>query len=143
MADTKISAESAGTTPDGTEVLPAVQSAANVKLTTIQVTQAPRSINAQTGTTYTLVAGDQGKVVTLSNAGAIALTVPANASVAFPIGTQIDLLQIGAGQVTVGNGGGAATISSDTGLKISAQYKGATLLKTGTNQWYLFGSLSA
>ena len=61
-----------------------------------------RNINAQTGTSYTLVLSDEGKLVTLTSATAVTLTIPTNASVAFPIGTQIDLSQDGAGAVTVG-----------------------------------------
>lgn len=101
-----------------------------------------QSFNAQTGTTYTLVIGDAGQIVTLSNASAITMTVPTNASVAFAIGTRIDLIQIGAGQVTTAAAGGV-TINSTPGLKLSAQYSGATLLKTATDTWILAGDLSA
>ncbi len=101
-----------------------------------------QNINAQTGTTYTLVIGDDGKIITLSNASAITLTVPTNASVAFPIGTRIDLIQKGAGQVTVAAAGGV-TINATPGLKARAQYSAATLIKEATNTWYLVGDLSA
>ena len=100
------------------------------------------SINAQTGTTYTLVLGDGGKLVTLSNASAITMTVPPNSSVAFPVGTQIDLAQIGAGQVTVAQGSGV-TVSATPGLKLRARYAGATLIKIGTDAWLLFGDLAS
>ena len=98
--------------------------------------------NAQTGTTYTLVLSDANKLVTLSNAASITLTVPPNSSVAFPIGTRLDLAQIGAGQVTVAQGSGV-TVNATPGLKFRAQYAGATLIKTGTDAWLLFGDLSA
>lgn len=98
--------------------------------------------NAQTGTTYTLVLADEGKLVTLSNASAITLTVPPNSSVAFDVGTYIDLAQIGAGQVTVAQGSGV-TVNATPGLKFRAQYAGATLRKTATDTWLLFGDLSA
>lgn len=101
-----------------------------------------QSINAQTGTTYTPVLADADKLVTLSNGAAITLTVPTNASVAYPTGTRIDFAQIGAGQVTfVGDSG--VTVSSTPTLKLRAQYSGATLVKTGTNTWLLFGDLAA
>lgn len=99
-----------------------------------------QTINAQTGTSYTLVLTDATKLVTLSNAGAIALTVPTNASVAFPIGTRIDLVQKGAGQVTVG---GTPTVNSTPTKKTRAQYSGMTLVKEDTDTWYLFGDLAA
>ena len=62
--------------------------------------------NAQTGTTYTLVLADKNKVVELNNASAIALSVPADNTVAYATGTQITLLQTGAGQVTIAGAGG-------------------------------------
>ena len=98
--------------------------------------------NAQTGTTYTLVLADEGKLVTLSNSSAITLTVPPNSSVAFDVGTYIDLAQIGVGQVTVAQGSGV-TVNATPGLKLRAIYAGATLRKTGTNTWLMFGDLNA
>ena len=97
--------------------------------------------NAQTGTAYTLVLTDAGKLLTLNNAAAVTLTIPANASVAFPTGTRIDLLQYGAGQVTVG-GAGVTIRSSGSKLKLAGQYSGATLWKKGTNEWVLIGDIA-
>lgn len=99
--------------------------------------------NAQTGTTYTLVLTDAGKMVTCSNASAITLTVPPNADVAFPTNTRIDLLQYGAGQVTVAAGSGVTIYSKGSALKLSAQYAGATLWKKATNTWVLVGDIAA
>jgi hypothetical protein len=98
--------------------------------------------NAQTGTTYTLVAADAGKMVTLTNAAAIALTIPTNASVAFPVNTRIDLLQYGAGQVTVG-GAGVTINSSGAKLKLTGQYSGGSLWKKATDTWVLIGDLAS
>jgi hypothetical protein len=100
------------------------------------------TINAQTGTTYTLVASDKNKLVTLSNASSITLTVPTNASVAYSTGSIINIQQIGAGQVTVAGAGGV-TVTSTPGLKLRAQYSAASLIKTGTDSWTLIGDLSA
>lgn len=100
-----------------------------------------QSLNAQTGTSYTLALTDHTKLITLSNASAITLTVPPNSSVAFAVGSVIDLAQIGAGQVTVAQGSGV-TINSTPGLKLRAQYSGATLRKRATNTWLLFGDLA-
>ena len=98
--------------------------------------------NQQSGTTYTLVLADLGKLVELSNAASIALTVPTNAAVAgFSAGDQINLLQTGAGQVTVGGAG--VTINGTPGLKLRAQYSSATLIKRATDTWVLIGDLSA
>ena len=99
------------------------------------------TLNAQTGTTYTLVLTDNGRLVTLSNAAAITLTVPTNASVAFATGTVINIQQIGAGQVTVA--GAAGVTVTGTGTKLRTQYSAAALVKTGTDSWTLIGDLSA
>ena len=102
----------------------------------------PMGVNAQTGTTYTLVLADAGKLVTLNNGSAITMTVPPNSSVAFPIGTRIALLQLGAGQVTVAQGSGVTVNTAET-LKLNDQYAAAELLKTATDTWVLFGRLEA
>lgn len=98
--------------------------------------------NAQTGTTYTLALTDVAKVVSLTNGSAITLTIPTNATVAFPTGTQILLYQGGAGQVTVG-GAGVTIRSQGSKLKMNGQYSVAGLLKVGTNEWVLFGNTQA
>jgi DNA-binding IclR family transcriptional regulator len=102
-------------------------------------------LNAQTGTTYTLVLGDAAKTVTLTNASAITLSVPTNASVAFAIGTQILLYQGGAGQVTVSAVTPATTSirSQGTRTKITGQYAVACLMKLAADEWVLFGNISA
>lgn len=108
----------------------------------LDASQVTRTTNAQTGTTYTLVLGDASKFITLSNASAITLTVPPNASVALPVGTEIILAQLGAGQVTIAPGSGV-TLNATPGLKIAAQYGTAALKKTATDTWIVFGRLSA
>lgn len=104
--------------------------------------QAYQSINAQTGTTYTTVLADGGKLVTLSNASAITLTIPPNSSVAYPIGTKLDFIQIGAGQVTVAGGTGV-TVNSTPTLKFRAQHSGASCVKIATDTWQLVGDLAS
>ena len=98
-------------------------------------------VNAQTGTTYTLALTDADKLVTLSNASPVSVTVPPNSSVAFPTGTVISLASIGAGQTTVVAGSGV-TISATPGLKLRAQYSSASVVKLGTDSWLLVGDLS-
>ena len=99
--------------------------------------------NAQTGTSYTLALTDVAKVVSLTNAAAITLTVPENSSVAFPVGTQILLYQGGAGQVTITPAGSVTVRSQGSKLKITAQYGVAGLLKVATDEWVAFGNLTA
>jgi|GEM_PF-2525456 len=98
-------------------------------------------INAQVAS-YPLVLADQFKMVTMTSGSAMDLTVPLNSSVAYPVGTRIDITQLGAGQVTVVATGGV-TINATPGLKLSGQYAAASLVKTATNTWLLIGSLSA
>jgi hypothetical protein len=97
------------------------------------------TLNAQTGTTYTPVLADNGKLVTLSNASAITLTVPTNASVAYATGAQINIQAIGAGQVTVVGDTGVTV--NGTGTKLRAQWSAATIVKTATDTWTLIGDL--
>ena len=101
------------------------------------------AINAQTGTTYTTVLTDDGKLITCSNAAAISVTIPPNSSVAYGIGTQINFAQLGAGQVTLVAGAGVTLNSSGAKLKLKDQYSVATCVKTDTNTWFVVGNLSA
>ena len=99
--------------------------------------------NAQTGTSYTLVLTDVAKVVSLSNAAAITLTVPPDSSVAFPVGTQMLFYQGGAGQVTLTAGAGVTIRSSGAKLKLVGQYAVAGIIKLATDEWVAFGNLTA
>ena len=100
------------------------------------------AINAQTAT-YTAVLTDDGKLVTMSVAGANNFTIPPNSSVAFGIGTQINIAQLGAGQTTIVAGAGVTLRSAGTKLKLAEQYAVATCVKTDTNTWFVVGNLSA
>lgn len=95
--------------------------------------------NAQTGTTYTLALSDAGKLITLGSSSATTVTVPTDASVAFPTGTQVNLQQIGTGEVTV-SGDTGVTVTG-LGSKLLGQYAAATLIKTNTNSWTIVGGL--
>jgi len=97
--------------------------------------------NTQTAS-YTVVIADKDKLVEMNNASANNLTVPPNSSVAFAVGAQIRILQIGAGQTTVVAGAGV-TINSTPGLKLRAQWSSATLIKRATDTWVLIGDLAA
>jgi hypothetical protein len=100
------------------------------------------SFNAQTGTTYTLVASDLGKLVTLSNASGITLTVPPSV---FATGNIINIQQIGVGQVTFAQGAGVtitSTGASSSAPKITARYGAATVICTASNTFTVIGGLS-
>ena len=105
------------------------------------------ALNAQTGTTYTFALTDNGKLVTASNASAQTYSIPTNATTAFPTGTQINIIQIGAGQVTIQAASSGTTTVSSTGAtatapKLRAQYSSATLIKANTDLWYVVGDIS-
>lgn len=97
--------------------------------------------NVQTGD-YTLVLADAWKLVTINKATASTLTVPPNSSVAFPVGTRIDIGQDGAGQMTVAAGAGV-TIRTPETLKIRKQWGKATIIKRATDTWDIEGNLEA
>jgi hypothetical protein len=87
---------------------------------------------------YTLVLADRGTVVELNKATAITLTVPTNASVAFPVGTIIEVYAVGAGQVTIAAAGGV-TLRAPNGAKLAQQYSTGFLRKRASDEWVLNG----
>jgi hypothetical protein len=102
------------------------------------------SFNAQTGTTYTLVAADLGKLVTLSNLSAITLTVPPSV---FSTGNIINMQQLGVGQVTLAQGAGVTITSTGSGTggnapKLRAQYSAGSIICTGSNTFTVIGDLA-
>lgn len=101
------------------------------------------ALNAQTGTSYTTVLSDDGKLITCDNASAITLTIPPNGTVAYGIGTQINIMQLGAGQVTITPGAAVTIRSAGSKLKTSAQYAVATCVKIASDTWVAVGNLSA
>ena len=97
--------------------------------------------NQQTAS-YTLALTDDGDLVEMNVGTANNLTVPADNGVNFPIGTSIDILQVGAGQTTLVAASGV-TINRSTGLKLRTQWSAATLIKRAANTWVAIGDLSA
>jgi hypothetical protein len=96
---------------------------------------------------YTAVSADQYQVLEIMNkATAIAFKIPTNASVAFPIGTAITVLNIGAGTCTISAvTSGTTTILSAGAVAAAptlAQYKSAVCVKTATDTWYILGAVS-
>lgn len=130
------------TTPSVWECLDATTGAAVWHQLDAATASTAVTTNAQTGTTYTLVAGDQDNAVAISNASSNTVTVPPNSSVPFTIGHFVMVKQGGAGSTTIAAGAGV-TINSTGSLVIGTQGAYVTLLKTATNTWDLVGSPSS
>lgn len=109
------------------------------QMTALQSSVWSDDVNAQTGTSYTLLLTDVGRQVTMSNAAASTLTIPPNASVAFDVGVRIQVIQLGAGAVTL-TPGAAVTVSEVGNNLVLAQYGSAILVKQATNTWIVLRS---
>lgn len=121
-----------------TTTLTGTQTLTNKTLTAPVVNLA---LNAQTGTTYTLVAADSGKLVTTSNASAIVVTIPSGV---FAAGEQINIQSIGVGLTTIS--GGSVTITSTGASAIApilrARYSAATIICTSSNVFTVIGDIA-
>lgn len=89
--------------------------------------------------TATLARSDAGRIVEVTKATAVNVTVPPNASVDLPVGTVITVVQMGAGQVTLVPGSGVTLRSSGGKLKTAAQYAVVKLRKRDVNEWVVSG----
>lgn len=101
-----------------------------------------KTINAQTGTAYTLVFADANEFVTMNNTGASTLTVPPNSAVPFPVGTVVEGAQLGTGQVTITPGAGV-TVNAAPGRKVLDRYGTFGIFQLSPNVWIAFGRLAA
>jgi len=124
----------------GDVTLNGVQTLTNKTLTSPVITTPKTTLgfNAQTGTTYSIAATDRDKLVTLSNASGITLTIPNGV---FTAGDYVNIQQLGAGQVTIAGDG--TTTFTGTGTKLRTQYSAATIICTGSNTFTVVGDLSA
>ena len=135
------------TFPTSLATLTGVETLTNKTLTTPILTSPliNLGINTQTGTTYTTVLSDNGKLITQANASAIATTIPLNSSVTYPVGAQLNFVQLGAGQVTIAGAGGVTVVSTGATAaspKLRAQYSTATAIQTSTDNWLVVGDIS-
>ena len=131
--------DAASNTLTGVATLTGTQTLTNKTLTAPVITQ---TINAQTGTSYTLVSTDANALVQLNNASAITLTLPPSV---FSVGQSVDIYQRGAGQVTFSQGSGVtirSTGATSTAPKLRAQYSAATAICIGVSEFLVVGDLS-
>jgi hypothetical protein len=147
---TSISNSGTVTIPTGTVTLATLtgtETLTNKTLTSVIYTQALLTPSFTTNA-YTLVLGDQGDILLASNGStAGTINIPTNASVAFPIGTQITIIQTGSGQLTIqaassGTTTVASTGASSTAPKLRAINASATCIKTNTDTWYVVGDIA-
>jgi hypothetical protein len=91
-------------------------------------------------TNHTLVSSDDSRYIRMDNAAANTITIPPNSSVAFTLGTQIDIRQVGTGQTSVVEGSGV-TINTPETLKLNKQHSTCSIIKIGSDEWDLVGDL--
>lgn len=114
-----------------------------LKSSTASSTYAPSTLSTSAQTaSYTAVLSDSGKIVEIASASANTFTIPPNSSVAFPVGTQITVVQTDTGQTTITAGSGV-TINATPGLKLRDRWSSATIIKRATDTWLAVGDLSA
>jgi hypothetical protein len=132
------------TTSDTLAGIAATQTLTNKTLTApvINTAKINLTLNAQTGTTYTLVAADSGKLVTSSNASAVVITIPPSI---FAAGEQINVQSIGAGLTSFAQGAGVtitSTGATSTAPVLRAQFSACTIICTASNTFTVIGDLS-
>lgn len=139
MADKKFSGATAATSISATDEFPFASGGVSKKITggDLAISLGLLTANTQTAS-YVLALTDANLIVEMNVASGNTLTVPANATVAFPVGTLIEVFQMGVGQTTIVAAGGV-TINSPNGLKLIGQYSSATLRKRATNEWVVAG----
>jgi len=103
----------------------------------------PTTVRSSALTTTNIILADKNGVVITTAATATDVRIPTNAGAAFPIGTKITIIQEGAGTVTVVGTAGVTLQSSQGHDSLSHQYSVATVVKTATDTWYLYGEIKA
>jgi hypothetical protein len=137
--DISISSSGVSAINSGVVVNADISTSADIDLSKLNVTTIDTKVSS-----YVLVLSDRYKVIETNSGSANTVSVPTNASVAFPIGTQITIVQYGAGKTQmVASSPGTTTIRSTPGTFLRARYSSATLIKRATDEWYLFGDLSS
>ena len=97
----------------------------------------------QKSASYTLSAlTERDDLIEMASASAMTLTIPTDATLNFPVGTSLDILQTSTGQVTIAGAGGV-TVNATPGLKLRTQWSSCTLFKRAANTWVVYGDLTA
>ena len=101
------------------------------------------ALNTQSGTAITAALTDVGKLINFTSGTAVVFTIPANATVAFAVGDQINIYQAGTATVTITPAATVTVRSNGTKLKTNGQFAVATCLKIDTNEWIALGNLKS
>ena len=101
------------------------------------------ALNTQAGTAYTAALTDVGKLINFTSGTAVAFTIPANATVAFSVGDQLNIFQAGTATVTITPAATVTVRSAGSKLKTDTQFAVATCIKIDTNEWIALGNLKA
>lgn len=101
-------------------------------------------INEKTAS-YTIALNDVDKLIRVNSTSNLEVTIPAESSANFPIGSRVEVMRYGTGEVSIvaASGSGVTVRSKYNNNKISVQYSGAMLTKIGSNEWHLIGDLKA
>ena len=86
---------------------------------------------------------ERDDLIEMGSGSPLTLTIPEDATLDFPIGTSIDILQTGAGQVTIAPVSGTVTVNATPGLKLRTTWSSCTLFKRAANTWVVYGDLMA
>lgn len=129
-----------------TTVSPAVGTAtglttAPTRVAPVQAAPALRLPSVKTAN-YTLALADAATVIEMNLAGANTVTIPLNSAVAFPIGTWLEVCQVGAGQTTIAATAGVTIDNPGTALTLKARYSTVSLRKRATDEWVISGSVT-
>ena len=135
------------TIPDDTDLVKDGASAIRTVGNGFDDALAKLTLNAKTATYTVVLTDNRNTLVTMSVASANDFLIPTNASVAFPIGSVINVIQIGAGQTTIKAVTSGTTTISSTGAtattpKLRAQYSAASCIKVATDTWYVLGDIA-
>jgi hypothetical protein len=134
------------TIPDDTDLVKDGASAIRTVGNGFDDALAKLTLNAQTATYTVVITDNRNKLVTMDVATANDFLIPTNANVAFPIGSVINVIQIGAGQTTIKAVTSGTTTISSTGATaaepdLRAEFSAASCIKVATDTWYVVGDI--
>lgn len=113
----------------------------NLLVTGVSTVPASYVENPQTGTSYTFVTSDAGKMVTSNNSSNVTFTIALNATQQFNVGDTIQIANYGTGNLIISNVSSVLLRSSGSRTRLSGQFSVATLWKRGTDEWLLLGDI--